>query len=52
MNENNLKEILTIIDNNKFGHKNKIGGFKNIDITDLDNNIKDNTISEIDAKNV
>ena len=34
----------------KFGHKNKIGDFKYIDIKDLVNNIKDNTISEIDAK--
>ena len=45
-----LKKILTIIDSNKFGHKNKIGDFKYIDIKDLVNNIKDNTISEIDAK--
>ena len=42
--------MLTIIHNNKFGHKNKIGDFKYIDIKDLVNNIKDNTISEIDAK--
>ena len=34
----------------KFGHKNKIGDFKYIDIKDLVNNIKNNTISEIDAK--
>ena len=52
LNKNKFKEILTIIDNNKFGHKNKIGDFKYIDIKDLVNNIKDNTISEIDAKNV
>ena len=50
MDKNNFKEILTIIDNNKFGHKNKIGDFKNIDIKDLVNHIKDNTVSEIDAK--
>ena len=50
MDKNNFKEILTIIDSNKFGHKNKIGDFKYIDIKDLVNNIKDNTISEIDAK--
>ena len=50
MDKNKFKEILTIIDNNKFGHKNKIGDFKYIDIKDLVNNIKDNTISEIDAK--
>ena len=41
---------LTINDSNKFGHKNKIGDFKYIDIKDLVNNIKDNIISEIDAK--
>ena len=41
---------LTIIDSNKFGHKNKIGDFKYTDIKDLVNNIKDNTISEIDLK--
>ena len=51
MDKNKFKEILTIIDSNKFGHKNKIGDFKYIDIKDLVNNIKDNTISETDAKN-
>ena len=50
MDKNKFKGILTIIYNNKFGHKNKIGDFKYIDIKDLVNNIKDNTISEIDAK--
>ena len=50
MDKYKFKEILTIIDSNKFGHKNKIGDFKYIDIKDLVNNIKDNTISEIDAK--
>ena len=50
MDKNKFKEILTIIDSNKFGHKNKIGEFKYIDIKDLVNNIKNNTISEIDAK--
>ena len=50
MDKNKFKEILTIIDNNKFGHKNKIGDFKYIDIKDLVNNIKDQTISEADAK--
>ena len=38
------------MDSNKFGHKNKIGNFKYIDIKDFVNSIKDNTISEIDAK--
>ena len=42
--------MLTIIDSNKFGHKNKISDFKYIDIKDLVNNIKDDTISEIDSK--
>ena len=50
MDKNKFKEILTIIDSNKFGYKNKIGDFKYIDIKDLVNNITDNTISEIDAK--
>ena len=52
MGKNKFKEILTIIDSNKFDHKNKIGDFKCIDIKDLGINIKDNTIIEIDAKNV
>ena len=34
----------------KFNYKNKIGEFKYIDIKDLVNNIRNNTISEIDAK--
>ena len=50
MDKNKFKEILTTIDSNKFSHKNEIGKFKYIDIKDLVNNIKDNTISETDAK--
>ena len=50
MDENKFKEILTITDSNKSGHKNKIGELKYIDIKDLVNNIRNNTISEIDAK--
>ena len=50
IDKNKFKEILIIIDSNKFGHKNKIGDFKYIDIKDLVNNFKDNTISEIDAE--
>ena len=50
MDKNTFQEILTIIDSNKFGHKNKIGELKYIDIKILVNNIKDTTISEIDAK--
>ena len=48
IDKNKFKE--TIIDSNKFGRKNKISEFKYIDIKDLISNIKDNTISEIDAK--
>ena len=50
LDKNKFEEVLTIIDSNKFGHKNKRGDFKYIDIKDLVNNIKDNTIIEIDAK--
>ena len=42
--------MLAIIDSNKFNYKNKIGEFKYIDIKDLVNNIRNNTISKIDAK--
>ena len=42
--------MLAIIDSNKFNYKNKIGEFKYIDIKDLVNNIRNNTISEIHAK--
>ena len=48
--KNKFKEILAIIDSNKFNYKNKIGEFKYIDIKDLVNNIRDNTIGEISAK--
>ena len=44
------KQVWTIIDSNKFNYKNKIGEFKYIDIKDLVNNIRNNTISEIDAR--
>ena len=50
MDKKKFREILTIIDSNKFGQKIKIGDFKYIDIKDLNNSIKDNTISEIEAK--
>ena len=43
-------KILAIIDSNKFSYKNKIGEFKYINIKDLVNNIRNNTISEISAK--
>ena len=42
--------MLAIIDSNKFNYKNKIGEFKYIDIKDLVNNIRNNIISEIHAK--
>ena len=48
--KNNFKEILAIIDSNEFNYKNKIGEFKYIDIKDLVNNIRNNTISKIEAK--
>ena len=49
---NKFEKILAIIDSNKFNYKNKIGEFKYIDIKDLVNNIRDNTISEISATKV
>ena len=48
--KNKFKNILAIIDSNKFNYKNKIGEFKYIGIRDLVNNIRNNTISEISAK--
>ena len=48
--KNKFKKMLAIIDSNKFNYNNKIGEFKYIDIKDLVNNIRNNTISEIDAK--
>ena len=50
--KNKFKNILAIIDSNKFNYKNKIGEFKYIDIRDLVNNIRNNTISEISVKKV
>ena len=47
---NKFKKMLAIIDSNKFNYNNKIGEFKYIDIKDLVNNIRNNTISEISAK--
>ena len=45
-----FRNILAIIDSNKFGCKNKIAEFKYIDIKDWVFYIKYNTISEISAK--
>ena len=42
--------MLAIIDSNKLNYKNKIGEFKYIDIKDLVNNIRNDTISEIPTK--
>ena len=52
IDKNKFKEILAIIDSNKFNYKNKIGEFKYIDIKDLVNNIRDNKISEIYTQKV
>ena len=46
IDKNKFKEILAIIDSNEFSYKNEIGEF----IEDLVNNIRNNTISKIDAK--
>ena len=52
IDKNKFKEILAIIDSNKFNYKNKIGEFKYINIKDLVNNIRNSTISEIAARKV
>ena len=44
--------MLAIIDSKKFNYKNKISEFKYINIKDLINNIRNNTISETSAKKV
>ena len=48
-NKNKFKEILAIIDSNEFSYGNKIVEFKYANNKDLVDNIKNNTISEIDA---
>ena len=50
IDKNKFEKILAIIDSSKFNCKNKIGEFKYVEIKDLVNNIKNNTISEINAK--
>ena len=52
IDKNKFKEILAIIDSNKFNYRNKIGEFKYIGIRDLVNNIRNNTSSKISAKKV
>ena len=49
--KNKFKNILAIINSNKFNYRHKIGEFNYIDMKDLVNNIKNNTISKISAKN-
>ena len=48
--KNKFKNILAIIDSNTFNYRHKIGEFKYVDIKDLVNKIRNNTISEISAK--
>ena len=50
LDRNKFKEILAIIDSNKFNYQNKIGEFKYIGIRNLVNDIRNSTISEIDAR--
>ena len=48
--KNKFKEILAIIDSKEFTYRNKIGEFKYDNNKDLVDNIRNNTISETDAK--
>ena len=48
--KNKFKNILAIINSNTFNYWHKIGAFKDIDIKDLINKIKNNTISKISTK--
>ena len=48
--KNKFKGILAIINSKEFTHRNKIGELKYDNIKDLVDNIKDNTVSEIDPK--
>ena len=50
LDRNKFGKILAIIDSTKFNYKNKIDEFKYIDIRDLVNNFRDNTISEISTE--
>ena len=49
---NKFEKTLAIVGSNKFNYKNKKGEFKYIDITDLVNNIRDNTIGDYLLKKV
>ena len=48
--KNKFKNILAITDSNKFNYRHKTSEFKYIDIKNLVNNIRNNTINEICAK--
>ena len=48
--KNKFKNILTIIESKNFNYRHIIGELGYIEIRDLVNNIKNNTISEIPAK--
>ena len=50
IDKDKFKGILAITDSNELNYKNEIGEFKYIDIKDLVNNVRNNTISEIDAR--
>ena len=47
--KNKFKNILAIIDSNKFNYRHKIGEFRYIETKDLVNNIENNTNSQISA---
>ena len=48
--KNKFKNILAIINSNKFNYKNKIGEFRYTDIKDFINKIRNNTISETSVR--
>ena len=50
IDKNMFKEILAIVDSKEFTYRNKIGEFKYDNNKDLVDNIRNNTISETDAK--
>ena len=49
---NKFNKILAIIDSKTFGHRNKIVEFNYIEIKDLVNNLRNNTIRETFPKKV
>ena len=48
--KNQFQITLTTIGSNNFNHKNKMGKLKFHDVNSLINNIKNNTVSEADAR--